>query len=69
MNVPLAGIILILIALLGGTMAMAAFIWSVRSKQFKNLNEDAYMIFDDEEPVGEMTDRIFDLNEDQKPRK
>jgi len=59
MFLPLAGVILILVALLGGVMAIFAFLWAVRSKQFKDLNSGAYAIFDEEEPVGKMTDNTF----------
>ncbi len=66
MSLPLAGLILILIALIGGTMAMVAFIWAVRAKQFKDLNAGAYVIFDEEEPVGKMTDNTFGFPESEK---
>ncbi|HLE25787.1 MAG TPA: cbb3-type cytochrome oxidase assembly protein CcoS [Thermodesulfobacteriota bacterium] len=66
MSLPLAGLILILIALIGGTMAMVAFIWAVRTKQFKDLNAGAYVIFDEEEPVGKMTDNTFGFPESEK---
>ncbi len=67
MSLPLAGLILILIALIGGVMAMAAFIWAVRTKQFKDLNAGAYVIFDEEEPVGKVTDNTFGFPETEKP--
>jgi nitrogen fixation-related uncharacterized protein len=38
---------------------MAAFIWAVRKRQFRDLNAAAYVIFDDDEPVGLTTDDIF----------
>jgi len=69
MSLPLAGLILILIALIGGTMAMVAFIWAVRTKQFKDLNAGAYVIFDEEEPVGKMTDNTFGFPESEKSNK
>jgi cbb3-type cytochrome oxidase maturation protein len=71
-SLPLAGLILILIAILGGTMAMLAFIWAVRNKQFKDLNAGAYIIFDEEEPVGKMTDNTFgspDMGNSTKDKK
>ena len=67
MSLPLAGYILIFIAVLGGVVAMGAFIWAVRTKQFKDLNAGAYIIFDEEEPVGKMTDKAFLVSESQKP--
>jgi cbb3-type cytochrome oxidase maturation protein len=63
MHIPLAGLILILVALLGGVMAIFAFLWAVRSKQFRDLNSGAYAIFDEEEPVGRMTDNTFGFPE------
>ncbi len=69
MSLPLAGLILILVALIGGIMAMGAFIWAVRTKQFKDLNAGAYVIFDEEEPVGKMTDNTFGFPEREKSTK
>lgn len=66
MPLPLAGLILILVALLGGAMAMFAFLWAVRSKQFKDLSSGAYAIFDEEEPVGKMTDNTFGFPESEE---
>jgi cbb3-type cytochrome oxidase maturation protein len=67
MGLPLAGLILIIAALLGGVIAMGAFIWAVRAKQFKDLNASAYIIFDQEEPVGRMTENTFGFPEIYKP--
>ena len=69
MYLPLAGLILILVALLGGVMAMFAFLWAVRGKQFKDLNSGAYAIFDEEEPVGKMTDNTFGFPESAESTK
>ena len=38
---------------------MGAFIWAVRTNQFSNLNKAAYVIFDEDEPVGVFTDEVF----------
>lgn len=59
MSIPLSAFLLILILLIGATAAMGAFIWAVRNKQFNDLNKAAYVIFDDQEPVGMLTDNIF----------
>lgn len=67
MDLPQAGLILIIVALLGGVIAMSAFIWAVHTKQFKDLNAGAYIIFDDVEPVGKMTDNTFGFPERYKP--
>ena len=36
--------------------AVAAFIWAIRTNQFQNFQKGAQSIFDEEEPIGEMTD-------------
>lgn len=61
MAVPLAALIVILIALLAGALALTAFLWAVRTKQFsiKQLNEGAYLVFDEHEPVGTPQDMMF----------
>jgi len=69
MTLPLAGLVLILIVFLGGAMAMFAFLWAVRTKQFRDLNAGAYAIFDEEEPVGKMTDNTFGFPKAEKPTK
>ncbi len=63
MNVTLAALILIFLVLIGGALAIGAFFWAVRNKQFKDLNAAAYVIFDEEEPVGKMTDNTFGTSE------
>ena len=59
MSIPLSAFFLILILLIGATFAMGAFIWAVRHKQFKDLNDAAYVIFDEEEPIGKITEDTF----------
>ena len=66
MTVPTAALILILISLLGGGMAILAFVWAVGNKQFKNFDTGAYAIFDEEEPIGKMTDNTFGFPESDK---
>jgi cbb3-type cytochrome oxidase maturation protein len=63
MNVPLAALILIFLLFLGASLAIGALFWSVRNKQFKDLNAGAYVIFDEEEPIGKMTDNVFGATE------
>ena len=49
--------ILVFSALVLLTVAViVGWIWAVRSGQMRKLNEGARIIFDDDEPVGEMTD-------------
>ncbi len=61
MVLPYAALIVILIAVVAGAIALAAFIWAVRTKQFslKQLNEGALLVFDNDEPVGRPQDMIF----------
>lgn len=61
MSVPLAALIVILIALVAGALALAAFVWAIRTKQFsiQQLNKGAYEVFDHEEPAGVPQDLIF----------
>ncbi len=61
MSLPLAALIVILIALVAGSLALAAFVWAIRSKQFsiQQLNKGAYEVFDAEEPAGVPQDMIF----------
>jgi cbb3-type cytochrome oxidase maturation protein len=61
MSLPVAVIIIISIIVVAGALALAAFVWAVRTKQFsiKQLNEGAKVIFDDEEPIGTPQDLIF----------
>jgi cbb3-type cytochrome oxidase maturation protein len=63
MNLPLAAIILIFLVFLGASLAIGAFFWAVRNKQFKDLNAGAYVIFDEDEPIGKMTDNVFGIPE------
>ena len=59
MNLPISGTIIILVIFLGGVIAISAFIWAVRNRQFNDFNAGAYVIFDEDEPVGEMTENTF----------
>jgi cbb3-type cytochrome oxidase maturation protein len=63
MNLPLAALILIFLVVLGASLAIGAFFWAVRNKQFKDLNAGAYVIFDEDEPIGKMTDNVFGIPE------
>lgn len=64
MTLPLAALIVIAIALFAGALALAAFVWAIRTKQFsvQQLNKGAYLVFDDEEPVGKPQDMLFDIS-------
>ena len=49
-------VIIALVALLAGLSAVWAFLWAVRHGQFQDFQGAATSIFDDDEPIGEMTD-------------
>lgn len=62
MNLPLAALLIVLVAVIAASVALAAFYWAVRRKQFsiRDLNEGGYVIFDYDEPVGKPQDLMFD---------
>ena len=41
---------------LAGASAVWALLWAIKTGQMSNLNQGAASIFDDEEPVGAITD-------------
>jgi nitrogen fixation-related uncharacterized protein len=61
MIIPLAVLIFLLILIFAGALALAAFIWAIRTKQFSldQMNKGAYIIFDSGEPEGKCQDMIF----------
>lgn len=56
-----AAVAIVIVALLGASLALAAFFWALRTKQFsvKQMNEGAYVIFDCGDEVGTPTDQMF----------
>lgn len=51
------------ILILGGLIflsgsALIAFYWAARSGQFRNLKKGSEVIFDEDEPIGQSTDRF-----------
>jgi len=48
--------IMIFVAILLAATAVAALVWAIRSHQFRDFTAGARSIFDEEEPIGEMTD-------------
>ena len=66
MTVPFAGFLLIVVLLIAAIVAMGAFIWAVRKRQFADLDKAAYVIFDEDEPVGVFTDEIFVESHEEK---
>jgi len=52
----------------GGT-TLAAFYWAAKTGQFRNLEDGAKSIFDDDEPVGTATDAFADKKADRPLRR
>lgn len=46
--------------------AIAALIWAIRTNQFSNFQKGAHSIFDEDEPIGEMTDEFPDSTSQHK---
>ena len=61
MIIPSAVLIFILIVITAGALALAAFIWAIRTKQFsyQHTNDGARVVFDDDEPEGFPQGMIF----------
>ncbi len=70
MNLPLAALLVVFVAVIAASIALAAFYWAVRRKQFsiRDLNEGAYTIFDNDEPVGKPQDVMFDDSRKQNKK-
>lgn len=58
---------LILIAIAGAALALAAFVWAVRNRQFsmEHLERGALVIFDEDEPVGLPQDLVFKKSDER----
>lgn len=54
---PIIAIITVL--LIGIAIAIFAMLWANRDGQFDNLKSGAYVMFDDDEPLGEAQDQRF----------
>ncbi len=54
-------VVIVIVALIAGALALAAFFWALRTGQFsvKQMSEGALTIFDANEPVGLPTDQIL----------
>lgn len=50
-----------------GIATVWAFAWAVRSGQFRQVSKGSKVLFDEDEPVGEMTDAFPDVPDDQLP--
>lgn len=67
MMIPPAVVLLVLVALIGAALALAAFVWAVRNGQLDPTNAGASVIFDAEEPAGVPTDQILAREEPARP--
>jgi nitrogen fixation-related uncharacterized protein len=54
---PLSAILFILVV--GAATTLTVLFWASRHGHFRNLKSGAYVIFDDDEPVGEPQDQIL----------
>ena len=52
-----------------GGSTLAAFYWAARSGQFRNLEDGAKSIFDQDEPLGTATDSFADKTADRPLRR
>lgn len=53
---------------LGGS-ALFALYWAAKNGQFSDMKKGAKVIFDKDEPVGEVTDKVFETRAEKKARK
>lgn len=60
-------IMIVGVALFFGVTAVWALVWAVRSGQFQDFGGAARSIFDEEEPVGEVTDRFPEHDQSSDP--
>lgn len=59
MNVPPATLLLVVLSICGAALALAAFVWAVRTGQLDQTNAGGLVIFDDEEPAGTPSGPVF----------
>ncbi|MFW5967850.1 MAG: cbb3-type cytochrome oxidase assembly protein [Persicimonas sp.] len=50
-----------------GLVTVWALGWAVRSGQFRNVSRGAHMLFDEEEPIGRMTDTFPGIDPEDVP--
>lgn len=60
---PIIAIIAVL--LIGIAIAIFAMLWANRDGQFENLKSGAYVMFDEDEPLGEAQDQRFPESADR----
>lgn len=59
---PLAVILVVLV--IGAAVTLTILFYASQHGYFRNLKSGAYVIFDDDEPVGEPQDQLFRPSED-----
>ncbi len=62
---PLLAILIVLVV--GAAITLTVLFRSAQSGQFRNLKAGAYVIFDEDEPVGEVQDQLLQPNDDATP--
>lgn len=60
---PLAVILLVLV--IGAAVTLTILFYASQHGHFRNLKSGAYVIFDDDEPVGQPQDQLFRESEDE----
>jgi len=60
---PLAVILVVLV--IGAAVTLTILFYASQHGYFRNLKSGAYVIFDDDEPVGEPQDQLFHTSEDE----
>jgi nitrogen fixation-related uncharacterized protein len=60
---PLAAILAVLV--IGGAVSLMILFYASQHGYFRNLKSGAYVIFDDDEPVGHPQDQLFRDSEDE----
>jgi nitrogen fixation-related uncharacterized protein len=48
-----------------GIVVVWAFAWALQNDQFRGLTQQSQMIFDDQEPIGDMTDTFPGMAPDE----
>lgn len=52
---------------IGAAVTLTVLFRSAQAGYFSNLDAEAYLIFDDEEPLGEVQDQVFHSSESASP--
>jgi hypothetical protein len=60
---PLAAILTVLF--IGAATTLTVLFRSMQNGEFRNLKSGAYVIFDDDEPVGEPQDQVLNRSDDR----